>query len=72
MYLFISPMQSHQTYGARELQHLGVLLHRARTPRARCGTFLIFLEILPGGEAHRKPLWRVFPNAWGWSPHAFG
>ena len=39
---------------------------------ARCGTFLMFLQILPGEEAHRKPLWRVFLNACGWSPEAFG
>ena len=39
---------------------------------ARCGTVLIFLGIVPGEEAHRKPLWRVFPNACGWSPEAFG
>ena len=29
----------------------------------RCGTFLMFVEILPGEEVHCKPLWRVFPNA---------
>ena len=40
--------------------------------RARCGTFLMFMEILPGEEAHRKPLWQVFPNACEWSPEAFG
>ena len=38
----------------------------------RCGTFLMFPEILPGEEAHCKPLWWVFPNACGWSPEAFG
>ena len=42
------------------------------TVRARCGTFLMFLEILPSEEAHCKPLWWVFPNACGWSPEAFG
>ena len=42
-----------------------------RTVRARCGTFLMFLEILPGEAAHRKPLWQVFPNACGRSPEAF-
>ena len=40
--------------------------------RARCGPFPVFPGILPGGEAHNKPLWRVFPNACGWSPKAFG
>ena len=43
-----------------------------RTVRARCGPFPVFPGILPGGEAHHKPLWRVFPNACGWSPKAFG
>ena len=38
---------------------------------ARCGTFLMFVEILPS-EAHRKTLWQVSPNACGWSPEAFG
>ena len=33
--------------------------------RAGVGTFLMFPE-------HCKPLWRVFPNACGWSPEAFG
>ena len=40
--------------------------------RARCGTFLMFLETSPGEEAHRKPRWRMFPNACEWSPEAFG
>ena len=31
------------------------------------GTFLMFLEILPSEEAHRKPLWRVFPKCL-WMP----
>jgi hypothetical protein len=44
-----------------------VLLHGARTVR-----HLMFLGILPGEEAHLKPLWRVFPNACGWSPEACG
>ena len=47
---------------------LGVL----SAPGAGCGTFRMFLEIAPGEEAHRKPLRRVFPNACGWSPEAFG
>ena len=34
-----------------------------RTVRTQCGTFLMFLEIVPGEEAHGKPLWRVFRNA---------
>ena len=51
---------------------LGVLSHGARTVRARCGPCPVFPGILPSGEAHNKPLWRVFPNACGWSPKAFG
>ena len=51
---------------------LGVLSHGARTVHARCGPFPVFPGILPSGEAHNKPLWRVFPNACGWSPKAFG
>ena len=35
---------------------------------ARCGPFPMFPGILPGEEAHCKPLWRVFPNGCGWSP----
>ena len=48
--------------------HLGVLLHGARTVRHLSDV----LEILSSEEAHRKPLLRVFPNACGWSPKAFG
>ena len=56
-----------------EHRHAHVMLWGCcRTVRARCGPFPVFLGILPGGEAHNKPLWRVFPNACGWSPKAFG
>ena len=40
--------------------------------RAQCGTFMMFLVMLPGEEPHCKPLWEVFPNADGWYTHAFG
>ena len=42
------------------------------TVRTRCGTVLMFLEILLSKETHRKPLWRVSPDACGWSPEAIG
>ena len=35
-----------------------------RSVHARCGTFLMFLEILPGEEAHCKPLWRPLDDTW--------
>ena len=56
--------RTYRTWACTDTQR--VLLHGARTG----GTFLLFLEILPGEEAHRK--WRVFPNACGWSSEAFG
>ena len=33
---------------------------------ARCGSFLIFLEILSGETALSKPMWKVCPGACGW------
>ena len=58
-------MLSNSWEGCNKWECLGCLSEGAV---ARCGTFLMFLEMVPGEEAHRKPLRRGFPNACGGSP----